>query len=384
MNRLHKVGSTSPSHYNALEEALKTDPEYKDISPEDVSKYLNYLFVEETKKGFPWYAYRPPENGAKRAAISPFEVFQRMESGKPITLIRKQKVAFAMGDLILSAAAMGPKVAGLGASGALGNVAAQSISGGWQPKMMDREKTTAPEIYIPNKAYLKLLYQIHTGTLSKKDSSEIANSGKDLSVFIRKGKSSIYFWEYHIPERKWKDKLGSAFKAFDHDAAHSAMVGIGIGALGGLLGGVLGPGIIGILGGYALATACGAGVGALIGGLRSAIRTWDRKNGKQIHELDALDRIISNQPVNFQEDEFKSYNIPLVGTYASNKLHSQPNRVTNEKELSILAATMSDLEHPNPTAKGGDSEAPADDSNGDVDPVLDPGNPPQSGDPWMN
>ncbi|MCL5054421.1 MAG: hypothetical protein M1169_00535 [Firmicutes bacterium] len=376
-HKFHQVGAASPSHYNALEEALKNDPNYQNISSEDVSRYLNYLFVAETKKGFPWYAYRPAEKGSKRAPISPLEVYTRMESGKPIAFSRKQKVAFAMGDLALSAVALGPQ-------SAMANLAQQSISGGWQPKMMDREQSTAPEIYIPNKAYLKLLYQIHSGDIPKDASSEVVKTAKDLSVFIKKGKSSSYFFEFHVPERKWKDKLGSAFKAFDHDAVHSAMLGVGLGAVGSLFGGFLGHTLVAMMGGYLITMVGGAALGALIGGLRSAMKSWDRSNGKKIHELDAMDRLLKEQPVNFQEDEFKSYNIPLVGTYASTKLHSQPSKVSNTKELSILASTMSDLEHSNPSKGGGGSEAPADDGNGDADPQLTPNQPVQSANPWMN
>ena len=326
---------------NTLDDYLAQDPYFQNISDEDTAKYLGFFTQLQQHAGLPWHPYKPAEGDQPRQAVSDIEAYKRLASGQPIELEPKRVV-----NLNLSATQFQGLAALTSPISGAATVAANAANANLGTKGITRESNAGPPVIIPDKAHLKLLYELHSGEQPTGQTGPLAAAAHDLSYFTATAKSTNYPWSFHETNRSLGTVLKNSLKSM---LKEGWMVGVGLGVAGLLLGGPIGS-----LLGFKLAAVhamlvgaeLGAAAGAAGGGIHALMRTLKTKNGSEMDEFQALDHLLHDKPVAFQEQRVSTFELPFYGAASWKTDYGEPNIVHDPKELSFFSKMENQI---NPT-----------------------------------
>jgi hypothetical protein len=309
----------------SLDQYLKQDPAYQNISKEEIAKDLGFFTQVERRLGFPYHPYKPAENGSSRKAISDQEAYQRLLQGKPIELVpmRTVSINFSAGELQSVASLVNP-------ISAVANAAAAASSANFGVQTLSREVNNGKPIFIPNASYLKLLYQLHTQDFPKETGGEVAKAAQSLSYFTAKAKMTNHPWSFYSPDKKTWPTIKAVIKDFGKGGVKAGIAGAAAGAL---IGGPIGA-LLGIhLASFFVAALYGGAAGFAGGGAYGAAQPVKTKNGEEYDELTALDLLLRKQPVNFQQQGLHTFNLPFFGNFGWKTNYGVPSTIKNTDEL---------------------------------------------------
>jgi hypothetical protein len=329
MTRITSIFSPTVEPRISLDEYLKNDPEYQNISSDEIAKELGYFTQVQRHLGFPYHPYKPKEPGSRRKAISDMEALERLKAGKAIELQPMRDVVLNLSPSQLQGiASMTTPLS------ALANVVETAANANLSVQTLTHEAKNGAPIFIPNSAYLKLLYQLQSADFPDKPAGEVSNAAKDLSYFTAKAKLTNHPWSFHSPQRKISTVLKEAAKGFLKQGWKGAVAGVIVGALiGGPIGALLGIHLSGILSTVVWGAKIGFGAGSLLG-VKGPLFSH---NGEEYDELTALGHLLKNEPVNFQQEEVHTFNIPFLGNFSWKTEYGKPSKISNPSELAIFS-----------------------------------------------
>lgn len=328
IQRLHPKAQQPVS----LSEYLLKDPDYRDISADEIARDLGYFTQVQRGFGFPYHPYKPKDGDSGRKAISEMEALKRMLAGKPIELQPMRKIAVNLSPSQLeSIASLTSPVAAVAKSAAFAanaNLGVQTLT---------RENKNGGAIPIPSPAHLKLLYQLQSMDFPDKPAGEISAAAKNLSYFTAKAKLTDHPWTFHSPKRQIFGVLKDAAKSFLKQGCKGAVAGAAVGAL---LGGPLGA-LFGVhFGGIVSMVLWGAGIGFGSGSAVGAKGPLFSPNGEEYDEITALAHVLKKDPLNFQQEEVHTFNVPFLGNFGWTSEYGKPSLIADSGEL----ATFSKME----------------------------------------
>lgn len=315
-------------------------PEYQNIDKLAAAKMLGHFVQTMQNQGFPWKLYEATaqgETGYKRGELlSDKDAFMRLQKGEPLLMQPMRDLQLDLSSGSLGAVAAAGTLAGRPLNG-LGTVAEASkntqISAGSQGFTI---KNGEP-IVINSVAELKLLNQLYNSEQKLESKDAVTTAAHQLSYFTQKTQGSNYPWRFYT-----KDEGNAALRM-----TKSTLKGAATGAaLGAAVTGVLGLGValfardINYLYG---ALAVGAAVGGAGGGY-SALQTSSK--GNPINAVEALERIVSNQEVVFQETRARTTPLPLISKMSWFFDQGKGSAISSVDELNTFYYMQSGAELP--------------------------------------
>lgn len=338
--------------YEKLELHLDS-PEYQGISDLEAANMLGHFTQTMQNQGYPWKlraAHQLPSGEFKRGEeISDLDGLNRLKRGEAILLQPMRDLQLDLSTGSITAIAAAGSVAGTNLAG-LKQVADYSktaqVSGGNQGLSV---KFGEP-VPIENFAQLKLLHQMYDPAEKIEATSSTAKAAHQLSYFTQKTVGSAFPWRFYQ-----KDDSNPLVRVASH-TVKGALAGAAVGgALAGAFGAILAFGFRdwSYLTG---AAAVGAAVGGLSGGYESA-RTSVK--GTPVNAVEALEKVLNNKQVIFQESRARSINVPILGKISWFSDQGKGSKVHNPDELNTLYYMQSQEELPKaPEPKKEEKPAP--------------------------
>lgn len=328
-------------------------PEYQNVPDLAAARMLGHFTQTMQNQGYPWklHAAEPAgDQGFKKGAlVSDLEALARLKNGKALLLQPMRDLQLDLSSGSLTAVATAGTLAG-GQLAPLGTVADYSkntqVSAGSQGISL---KFGEP-LVINSYAELKLLNQMYDSEQKIQGGSVTAKAAHQFSYFTQKTVGSAYPWRFYR-----KDD-GNPLLRVGKSTAKGLLSGAAVGAaLTGVVGGILALGFRdpSYLWG---AAAIGAGLGAVRGGYDAAQTSL---KGNPINAVEALEQVLSNQEVMFQESRARSIGLPIVGKISWFADHGKASSINSVEELNTFYYMQSGAEPPKaPEPKKQESPAP--------------------------
>lgn len=333
-----------PGGHDRLDIHLDGD-EYKNFKPNEGASMLGYFTQTLQDAGFPWKVHAATEKSdgtfKRGSEMSEMDAIKNLKAGKPVMLQPMRNLQLDLSSGSIGALAAAGSISG-GEMASVNKVAAFSkdakVSGGNQ----GLELRFGEPVVISSMGELKLLFQMYNPNEKIKGKSDTAEAAHHLSYFTAKTAGSAYPWRFFVKDEG--SPVGRVAKALVKQTATGALVG---GAAGALLGAPIGI--------FARDWKFVAGVATVvagIGGLRGAfdaVRTASK--GKPINAVDALQRVLNNQDVVFQETHARSIGVPILGSVSWFSDHGKGSTISSPEELETYFYMQSQTELPKPEKK---------------------------------
>jgi hypothetical protein len=328
-------------------------PEYQNVPDLAAAKMLGHFTQTMQNQGYPWRLHAAEPDGdkgfKKGATVSDMEALARLKKGEALLLQPMRDLQLDPSSGSLTAVATAGTLAG-GQLAPLGTVADYSkntqVSAGSQGLSL---KFGEP-LVINSFAELKLLNQMYDSDQKIQGASTTAKAAHQLSYFTQKTVGSAYPWRFYT-----KDDGNTALrvaKSTSKGLASGAAVGA---AMAGAVGALLAMGFrnIDYLWG---AAAIGASLGAAKGGYDAAQTSL---KGNPINAVEALERVLSNEEVVFQESRARSIGLPIVGKIAWFADQGKGSSINSIEDLNTFYYMQSGAELPKaPEPKKEEKPAP--------------------------
>lgn len=303
---------------------------------------LGYFTQTMQNQGYPWKlssAEACDDKGFKKGkGVSDMDALRRLQQGQPVLFQ-------PMRDLQLDLS--GGSITALAAAGSIGNaqmtelgqVAAYSRTSNVHAGKQGISLKFGEPILVSNLAELKLLHQMYSPTDKIEGKSETAKAAHQFSYFTKQTVGSAYPWRFYT-----QDGSSTALRVSKNTlrgAVGGALVG---GALAGAMGGLLAFGFRNI--NYLFgALAVGGAIGGASGGYESARTSL---KGTPINSVKALENVLENKPVVFQESRARSVSVPILGNLSWFSDVGKGSSISNSDELNTFYYMQSQTELPKP------------------------------------
>lgn len=319
-------------------------PEYQNVKDLEAANMLGHFTQTMQNNGYPWRLHEarsmPDGSFKKGSSVSDLEALQRLKRGEPLLMQPMRDLQLDLSSGSITAIAAAGSMTNAGMSG-LTRVADYSkntqVSAGSQGLSV---KFGEP-VVVENFAQLKLLHQMYDPSEKIKPTSETAKVARQFSYFTEKTVSSAYPWRFYQ-----KDDSNAVLRVAKH-TSKGALTGAAVGgALAGAFGAILAFGLRdwNYLTG---AAAVGAAIGGISGGYESARTSL---KGTPVSAVEALEKVLNEEQVVFQESRARSINVPILGKISWFSDQGKGSKIHNPDELNTFYFMQSQEELPKPEA----------------------------------
>lgn len=298
--------------------------EYQHISEFDSGRMLGYFTQKLKDQGFPWRIYdcvTKDDNVRRGEQLSEMEALQHLTQGTPVMFQPMRNLQLDLSSNSLSALAAAGKLGGNDMS-SMSNMA--DISKNVAPGSKGVELKFGAPVVVSSTAHLKLLFQMYNPEEKINESNAVSKAAHELSYFTQKTMGSAYPWRFY------KNCDGSRLWRMTKALVPGFVGGAAVGAA---FGGVIGlP--IGLFSGAWAVTKTLISYGAVLGGAYKAIdsaRTASK--GESINAVEALERVLEDKDVVFQETQMGSIGVPIFGKITWFSDHGKGSSISNTKAL---------------------------------------------------
>lgn len=332
MGLLDAIGS----RHDKIDVHLQGD-DYQNIELLEGSQMLGYFSQTMQNLGFPWRFYEAVPDGKGRykkgEAMSDIDALKALRTNtqagevkKPVLFQPMRKLRLDLSSTSLGALAATASLGGTNAA-TMARVAAVSKDTGITPGSQGWELKYGEPIVVCDMGELKLLHQMYNPTDEIKAKTPVGKAAQQFSYFTRKTAGSTYPWRFYV-----KDDTNVAWrvtKALVKNGVTGALVGAAVGAV---LGGPFAyfSGNWAILQGFATT---GAMVGGAYNGIDSARKAV---KGRPINPVEALERVLNNQEVAFQEAHLHSWSVPILSSMTWMSDHGPASKISSSEELDVF------------------------------------------------
>lgn len=328
-------------------------PEYKNVSDLEAANMLGHFTQTMQDTGYPW-RLRVAKSGSdgsykKGEKISDFEALNRLKKGEPVLMQPMHDLQLDLSSGSFTAIAAASSVATADTTG-LTKVANYSknakVSAGSQGFPIKFGEPVIVEDY----SQLKLLHQMYDPADKIQGKSETAKAAHQFSYFTQKAGTSAFPWRFYVKDgsnpflRVGKRTLGGT--------AAGGAVGAAAGLVfGGLLGFAMGDVQNFAIGGASI----GGAIGAVKGG-SDALRT--SLKGTPVNAVEALENVLNNKQVYFQESRARSISVPIIGKLSWFNDNGKASAISDPDDLNTFYYMQSQEKLPQPAKKEEKKPAP--------------------------
>jgi hypothetical protein len=329
------------SKYDSLDIHLDT-PEYQNIQDLEAANMLGHFTQTMQNNGYPWElrsAVALESGGFKKGGtISDLDALNRLKDGQPLLLQPKRDLQLDLSSGSITAIAAAGSVASTDMTG-LSKMAAYSKNAQVSAGSQGVSVKFGEPVVIQDFSQLKLLHQMYDPAEKIQGKSETAKTAHQFSYFTQKTVGSAFPWRFYV-----KDDSNTFLRVAKHTtkgAATGALVG---GALAGAFGAIMAIGFKdwSYLKG---AAAIGATIGGLSGGYESA-RTSVK--GTPINSVQALENVLNDKDVIFQESRARSVNVPILGKISWFADQGKGSKISSPEQLNTFYYMQSQEDLPKP------------------------------------
>ena len=321
-------------------------PEYKDINELEAANMLGHFTQTMQNAGYPWRlqaAESTDKGGYKKGEkISDFEALNRLKKGQAVLMQPMHDLQLDLSAGPFTAIAAASSVAATDTTG-LTKVANYSKNAQVNAGSQGVSLKFGEPIIVEDFAQLKLLHQMYDPTDKIEGKSETAKAAHQFSYFTQKAVTSAFPWRFYV-----KDGSNTLLRV-----GKRTLTGTGGGALvGGIVGGVFG-GLLGLamgdVGTYALGGAAVGGTGGALKGGYDGLRT--SLKGTPINAVEALENVLNDKEVYFQESRARSINVPIVGKISWFTDNGKASSINDPEQLNTFYYMQSQEDLPKPAKK---------------------------------
>jgi hypothetical protein len=311
-------------------DVLLDSPEYKNISERDAAKMLGYFTQAMQNQGFPWKLQISSKEGLQgkltgTKGLSDLEALRRLQKNEPVLFQPMRNLQLDLSSDSLGAiAAAGTASTGQDMS-SMNRLATLTKNTRVTPGSQGVELRHGEPVLVRNLSELKLLYQMYNLEEKKVSKDTIGQAAHQLSYFNQQ--AGDYGWRFY--QKEDTNAAGRIATQAYRNAIRGAAMGVAAGSMVGLPIGVLTQSLH-----NGLVT---LGVGALAFGLYGAvegIRTAAK--GKPLNTVQALDKVLNDQPLEIQETQMRSIGVPVVGKISWFSDRGKACSIQGPKELDTL------------------------------------------------
>ena len=315
-------------------------PEYQNVKDLEAANMLGHFTQTMQNNGYPWkmHAARTLEDGSfkKGEAVSDLEALQRLKKGEPVLMQPMRDLQLDLSSGSITAIAAAGSVASTNMAG-LSKVADYSTKSKVSAGSQGLSVKFGEPMVVENFAQLKLLHQMYDASEKIKPTSETAKVARQFSYFTEKTVSSAYPWRFYQ-----KDDSNTFLRVAKH-TAKGTLTGAAVGgALAGAFGAVMALGFRD-WSYFTGAAAVGAAIGGASGGYESARTSL---KGTPVNAVEALEKVLNNEEVIFQESRARSINVPIMGKISWFSDQGKGSKVSNPDELNTFYYMQSQEELP--------------------------------------
>ncbi len=319
-------------------------PDYQNIQDLEAANMLGHFTQTMQNNGYPWKlmsAESAKSGGFKKgSAVSDLEALNRLKNGQPVLLQPMRDLQLDLSSGSITAIAAAGSVASTDMSG-LSKVATYSKSAKVNAGSQGLSVKFGEPVVIENFAQLKLLHQMYDPAEKIEGKSETAKTAHQFSYFTQKTVGSAFPWRFYV-----KDNSNTFLRVAKHTtkgAATGAAVG---GALAGAFGAIMALGFKdwSYLTG---AAAIGATIGGVSGGYENARTSL---KGTPINSVQALENVLNEKEVIFQESRARSVNVPILGKISWFSDQGKGSKIQSPDQLNTFYYMQSQDDLPKPAA----------------------------------
>lgn len=328
--------------------------DYQNISKNEGARMLGHFTQVMLLKGFPWKLHdaKPTGDGnfKRGSKISEMDALTKLAKGEPVMMQPMRKLVLDLSAGSIGALAAGATTAGAAELAGVSQAAAFSknaqVSAGSQGFLLRYGEPTV----VSNMGELKLLYQMFNPDEKIKGKSAVAQAAHQFSHFTERG--GQYPWRFYVKDGS--NTFLRVSKAVAGQGAYGA-------AMGSLAGGFVGAVFTLFSGDFNLMTTVkAAGIGAAVGATYTgwnAARTSVK--GRDINAVEALERVLGNDEVVFQQTEARTAGLPVITKISFFQDYNEGSSISNPDELEQLYYMHSQAELPKPKKEEKKKEEPA-------------------------
>jgi len=282
-------------------------PEYKGIEELEAANMLGHFTQTMQNGGYPWKLREavPKGDGNFKAGekVSDMEALSRLKKGEPLLLQPLRDLQLDLSSDSITAIAAAGSV-GSTDLGGLSKVASYSKNSKVSAGNQGFSVKFGEPVVIENFAQLKLLHQMYDPADKIEGKSETAKAAHQFSYFTQKTVSSAFPWRFYV-----KDDSNPFLRVAKHTALGTAKGAAVGGVIAGAFGGLMALGFQdwSYLAG---AATIGAGIGGVSGGYEAARTSL---KGTPVSSVEALEHVLNDQNVVFQESRARSIKVPMLG-----------------------------------------------------------------------
>lgn len=315
-------------------------PEYQNIQDLEAANMLGHFTQTMQNNGYPWKlraAEKLPSGEYKNGgAVSDLEALNRLKKGEALLLQPMRDLQLDLSSGSITAIAAAGSVASTDLTG-LSRVAAYSKNAQVSAGSQGLSVKFGEPVVIENYSQLKLLHQMYDPAEKIQTTSPTAKAAHQFSYFTQKTVSSAFPWRFYE-----KDESNPILRVSKH-TVKGALTGAAVGgALAGVLGAVMAFGFKdwSYLSG---AAAVGATIGGVSGGWESARTSL---KGTPVNAVEALEKVLGNKEVVFQESRARSINVPIIGKISWFSDLGQGSKIESPDQLNTFYYMQSQDELP--------------------------------------
>lgn len=331
----HKPGTSAADLIGLGNQASSIDVlldsnDYKNIGERDAAKMLGYFTQAMQNQGFPWKLQVSSKEGLQgkltgTKGLSDLDALRRLQKNEPVLFQPMRNLQLDLSSDSLGAIA----AAGTASTGqdmaSMNRLATLTKNTRVSPGSQGVELRHGEPVLVRNLSELKLLYQMYNLDEKVTSKETVAQAAHQLSYFNQQ--AGDYGWRFY--QKDDSNDVGRIAKSFYRNALRGAAMGVAVGTVVGLPLGVLTQSLHNGL--LALgASGAAFGVYGAIEGVRTAAK------GKPLNTVQALDKILNNQPLEIQETQMRSVGVPVVGKISWFSDRSQASTVVGPQELDTM------------------------------------------------
>ena len=344
----HGIADSLDEQHDTIELHLQGE-DYQNVTRLEAASMLGYFTQTLESGGFPWQTLEAKEgtNGKFKVGgrLAEMEALNLLEQGQPIMLqpMRDMKIDLSTNSINALGAAGSLVAGGADASKVTNFTKTTKVSGGTQ----GIEVKYGEPIPVSNFAELKLLYQMYKPDEEIKGEDAITKAAKQTAFFTKP--SAANPWRFFIKDDS------STIRRVGGEMLRQVPRSIVSGAA---VGGATGAVFAYVMSNWKVAAAF-AGVGALLAGGRAAyeaIRVEGK--GRGVNSVEALERIINDQPVYFQESKAAGFDLPFINKFSFYRDKGKANMISSPDELNTFYYMQSQAELPKEEEEEKEEEKP--------------------------
>ncbi|MBI3928123.1 MAG: hypothetical protein HY319_21450 [Armatimonadetes bacterium] len=311
------------SRHDKIDIHLK-DKEYQGIDDLHAARMMGYFTQHMQDQGFPWRLYGSVETGdgaySRGEALGDLEALNQLKQGKAVLFQPMRSLQLDLSSNSLEALAAASSFGG-GDVSKISKLAVMSKAGSSASQGM--EIRFGEPIVVGGYDELKLLYQMYNPDEKIKAQSPTGKAAHQLSYFTQRTATSAYPWRFY--QKSENNAAWRMLKALARQGFTGALVGAGAST-------VIALPLAFITSWKALPSlmAVGAGIGGALWGFQGARAAY---KGEPLNAVEALERVLNDQEVVFQEAQIRSIPVPVMKNISWVSDHGTGSTIQSTQDL---------------------------------------------------